>query len=55
MCITAGTIVDLIASGSTADEILAGYPYLEAEYIPAGLAYAAWRGEEIDCARDTMK
>ncbi len=46
--VTVGTIVGLIASGSTAAEILADYPYLEAEDIPAALSYAAWRAEEID-------
>ncbi len=48
MRVTVGTIVGLIASGSTAEEILADYPYLEAEDIPAALSYAAWRAEEID-------
>ncbi len=48
MRITVGTIVGLIASGSTAEQILADYPYLEAEDIPAALSYAAWRAEEID-------
>jgi uncharacterized protein (DUF433 family) len=43
-----GTIVGLIASGATPEEILADYPYLEAEDIPAALSYAAWRSEEID-------
>jgi uncharacterized protein (DUF433 family) len=48
MRVTVGTIVGLIASGSTAQQILADYPYLEAEDIPAALSYAAWRAEEID-------
>jgi uncharacterized protein (DUF433 family) len=48
MRVTVGTIVGLIASGATAGEILADYPYLEAEDIPAALSYAAWRSEEID-------
>jgi uncharacterized protein (DUF433 family) len=48
MRVTVGTIVGLIASGSTAEEILADYPYLEAEDIPAAGSYAAWRAEEID-------
>lgn len=48
MRVTVGTIVGLIASGATAEEILADYPYLEAEDIPAALSYAAWRSEEID-------
>jgi uncharacterized protein (DUF433 family) len=48
MRVTVGTIVGLIASGSTPAEILADYPYLEAEDIPAALSYAAWRAEEIE-------
>ncbi|MEX0676049.1 MAG: DUF433 domain-containing protein [Pirellulales bacterium] len=48
MRVTVGTIVGLMASGSTAEDILADYPYLEAEDIPAALSYAAWRAEEID-------
>jgi uncharacterized protein (DUF433 family) len=48
MRVTVGTIVGLIASGSTAEEVLADYPYLEAEDIPAALSYAAWRAEEVD-------
>lgn len=48
MRVTVGTIVGLIASGSTAAEILADYPYLEAEDIPAALSYAAWRAEEAE-------
>lgn len=48
MRVTVGTIVGLIASGATSEEILADYPYLEAEDIPAALSYAAWRSEEIE-------
>lgn len=48
MRVTVGTIVGLIASGSTTAEILADYPYLEAADIPAALSYAAWRSEEVD-------
>jgi uncharacterized protein (DUF433 family) len=48
MRVTVGTIVGLIASGSTAEQVLADYPYLEPEDIPAALSYAAWRSEEID-------
>lgn len=48
MRVTVGTIVGLIASGATPDEILADYPYLEAEDITAALSYAAWRSEEIE-------
>jgi uncharacterized protein (DUF433 family) len=48
MRVTAGTLVGLLASGHSKDNILALYPYLEAEDIDQALAYAAWRVEEID-------
>lgn len=48
MRVTVGTIVGLIASGSTAEQILTDYPYLEAEDITAALSYAAWRAEEVE-------
>jgi uncharacterized protein (DUF433 family) len=48
MRVTVGTIVGLIASGSTPAEILADYPSLDAEDIPAALSYAAWRAEEVE-------
>lgn len=44
--VTVGTIVGLLASGRSRDEILEAYPYLEAEDITQALAYAAWRVEE---------
>ncbi|MBX6423142.1 DUF433 domain-containing protein [Thermosulfurimonas sp. F29] len=50
--ITVGTIVGLIASGLTEDEILDLYPYLEREDIKQALAYAAWRSEEIEVPLD---
>lgn len=43
--VTVGTIVGLIASGHSADEILKLYPYLEKEDLPEALAYAASRAE----------
>ena len=46
--VTAGTIVGLVASGHSANDILKLYPYLEEEDIHEALAYAAWRVEEID-------
>lgn len=48
MRITVGTIVGLLASGKTYEEILGAYPYLEREDIQASLAYAAWRSEEAE-------
>ncbi len=48
MRVTVGTIVGLLASGATPEEVLDDYPYLEPEDIRAALSYAAWRCEEID-------
>lgn len=41
MRVTVGTIVGLVAAGHSDVEILAAYPYLEAEDIRQALAY--WR------------
>jgi uncharacterized protein (DUF433 family) len=49
--VTVGTIVGLIATGETIDDILAAYPYLEREDIMEALSYAAWRSEERDILR----
>ena len=46
--VTVGTIVRLIASGRSKQDILDLYPYLESEDIDQALSYAAWRVEEID-------
>jgi uncharacterized protein (DUF433 family) len=46
--VTVGTIVGLLASGQTPDDILKAYPYLEREDIQAALSYAAWRVEELE-------
>lgn len=46
--VTVGTIVGLVAAGRSRTEILELYPYLEPADIPAALAYAAWRAEEIE-------
>ncbi len=48
MRVTVGTIVGLIATGKSRDEILNLYPYLEEQDITQALTYAAWRTEEID-------
>jgi len=39
MRVTVGTIVGLVASGKTVDQVLAEYPYLEREDILEALAY----------------
>ena len=46
MQVTVGTMVGLVASGKTVDEVLADYPYLEREDISEALSYAAWRAGE---------
>jgi uncharacterized protein (DUF433 family) len=48
MRVTVGTLVGLVATGSTTEEILAAYPNLEADDVREALAYAAWRSEEIE-------
>ncbi|HET9956665.1 MAG TPA: DUF433 domain-containing protein [Polyangiaceae bacterium] len=48
MRVTVGTIMGLLASGRTQQEILSAYPYLEAEDVQAALAYAAWRTQEVE-------
>jgi uncharacterized protein (DUF433 family) len=46
--VTVGTIVGLVATGRSAADILALYPYLEEDDIREALAYAAWRVEEVE-------
>ncbi|MBD2145437.1 DUF433 domain-containing protein [Sphaerospermopsis sp. FACHB-1194] len=48
MRVTVGTIVGLMASGYSSNDILKAYPYLEEADIYEALAYAAWRAEEIE-------
>ncbi|MBE9055089.1 DUF433 domain-containing protein [Sphaerospermopsis sp. LEGE 08334] len=45
MRVTVGTIVGLMASGHSLNDILKAYPYLEEGDIYEALAYAAWRAE----------
>jgi uncharacterized protein (DUF433 family) len=46
--VTVGTIVGLVASGHSPQQILEAYPYLEEADIYESLAYAAWRVEEVE-------
>jgi uncharacterized protein (DUF433 family) len=46
--VSVGTVVGLLASGHSHEEILKEYPYLERDDIQAALAYAAWRSEEVE-------
>ena len=48
MRVTVGTIVGLLASGQTTEDVLELYPYLNREDVYEALSYAAWRAEEID-------
>ncbi len=48
MRVTVSTVLGLLASGHSVDEILRAYPYLERDDIQAALAYAAWRTEEVE-------
>ena len=45
---TVGTVIGLLASGLTSEDILKMYPYLKHEDVIAALSYAAWRSEEIE-------
>ena len=46
MRVTVGMIVNEISAGTTFDELLADFPYLEREDIAQALRYAAWRVQE---------
>jgi uncharacterized protein (DUF433 family) len=46
MRVTVSLILNLIANGMTIAEILAAYPYLEAEDIRQALQYGAWLAEQ---------
>jgi uncharacterized protein (DUF433 family) len=48
MRVTVGTVVGLVASGYSFEDILKLYPYLEEDDIREALGYAAWRAEEIE-------
>lgn len=46
MRVTVGMIVGQIGAGSTVDELLADYPYLERDDILQALICAAWLADE---------
>jgi len=48
MRITVGTILGLMASGSSNQEILQLYPDLEPEDLQEAMRYAAWRVSEVE-------
>ena len=45
--VTVGTIVGLMVSGHSSEDILMAYPYLESEDLQEALSYAAWGVEEV--------
>lgn len=46
MRITVSLVVNLVANGMSADEIVRDYPYLVPEDVREALRYAAWLAEE---------
>lgn len=46
MRVTVSLLLNLVANGMSVTEILAAYPYLEAEDIQQALQYGAWLAEE---------
>jgi uncharacterized protein (DUF433 family) len=46
MRVTVGTVVGLIGSGHSIEDILDLYPYLEREDVLQALRYAAWRADD---------
>lgn len=48
MRITVGMIVEEVAGGATADDLLREFPYLEREDITQALRYAAWLAQGRD-------
>jgi len=46
MRITVSLILNLVANGMSAEEIIEAYPYLELEDVQQALRYAAWLAEE---------
>ena len=47
MRMTVSLVLNLVANGQTAEEIMKAYPYLETEDINQALRYAAWLAEGI--------
>ena len=46
MRITVSLVLNLIANGTTTEEIIKAYPYLEPEDLRQALRYAAWLADE---------
>jgi uncharacterized protein (DUF433 family) len=48
MRVTVGSILGLLASGYSIDDVLKAYPYLEKDDVSAALAWGSWRAEEVE-------
>jgi uncharacterized protein (DUF433 family) len=48
MRVTVGTLLGLMATGRSREQILEAYPYLEEEDLREALAYGAWRTDEVE-------
>ena len=46
MRVTVSLVLNLVANGMSADEIIEAYPYLEPEDVRQAVEYAAWLAEE---------
>lgn len=46
MRVTVSLVVNLVANGMNAQEIIEAYPYLEPDDIQQSLQYAAWLAED---------
>ena len=44
--VTVSLVLNLVANGMTTEQIVASYPYLEAEDVHQALRYAAWLAQE---------
>ena len=44
--VTVSLLLNLVANGMDTEEIVAAYPYLEAEDVHQSLRYAAWLAQE---------
>ena len=54
MRITVALILNLIANGMTAEEVIQAYPYLEPEDIQQSLHYAVWLADESVYERERV-
>lgn len=44
--VTVSLVLNLVANGMSTEQIVAAYPYLEAEDVHQSLRYAAWLAQE---------